>query len=227
VPPTLDRLRASLKFTLWTWAAYWPGGGLLLLNGGLDPISIAFTVSSLLVFLALVFGGALRSSKTGQFRELIVERPIYVLAALALFIAGASFFEFAENLGLLLFATLYFGGIIQCAIRIVQHVGATRQQIFATRADQLLLVVLGTGFFAFLVFMDALLPAFGGGTLGTEAAVVAVGSWANFAYPILVYWAAKPFREPLSWAHFAPGGKGTPAAAKRRRKRAPAPFKAS
>ena len=38
-PPTLDRFRSALKFSLWTWALYWPGGGLLLLMGGLDLVS--------------------------------------------------------------------------------------------------------------------------------------------------------------------------------------------
>ncbi len=94
-----DRFRTALKFTLWTWAAYWPGGGLILL-----------------------------------------------------------------------------------------------------------LLVL-TGFFSTMVFLDALLPTVGADTLGTAATVVVLGSGVNLLYPVLLLYAARPFREPMSWSYLARRGR--------------------
>jgi hypothetical protein len=200
IPPTLARFRSALKFTLWTWAAYWPGGGLLLLVGGLDPISIAVTASSLLVFIALILGGAFNGEvPSSSWKEFLMERPIYLLAILATFIVVASVLPSAEGLGLSLFAGAYLAGMTVAIVRLVAHVRATGENPMKSRADQAFLVLGFTVVFAFLVFWDALIPLLGGSESSTPAPIVALGSWIQLLYPVTLMVATRPLREPLSW----------------------------
>lgn len=225
-PRTLDRLRGALKFSLWTWALYWPGGGLLLLLGGLDPIGILVTFGSLGTFLALMAGGALRADSSRTMKEFLVERPLYLVAALVALVVVAALVPSMEGFALLLFASTWFGGLLMSAKRLVEHVRAQGEGVWKSRADQLLVVLALAGFFSLLVFLDALLPIVNGSTLGSPSALVAVCTWVNLLYPVLVMVASRPFREPLRW----PGRRepAAPVAAPVRRKaKGPAPFRAS
>lgn len=217
-----------MKFSLWTWALYWPGGGLLLLIGGLDPISLVVTLLSLAAFIAMLASGALRADSSRTMKEFFLERPLYLVAALAAFIAIAAIVPSVEGFALLVFATTWFGGLALTATRLVEHVrgGAGGGSFWRAKADQLLLVLGMAGFFSALVFLDALLPIVAGGaTLGSPSALVAIGTWMNLLYPGFVLLASRPFREPLTW----PSRKDRVKAAARRRKtsKAPAPFRAS
>jgi hypothetical protein len=100
-PRTLDRFRAAMKFSLWTWALYWPGGGLLLMVGGLDPISISITLLSLAAFVMMLATGALRADSSRTIKEFLIERPLYLVVALAAFVALAAVVPNIESFALL------------------------------------------------------------------------------------------------------------------------------
>lgn len=225
-PRSLDRFRTALKFSLWTWALYWPGGGLLLLLGGLDLVSVLVTFGSLATFVGLLATGALRADSSHTLKEFLLERPLYLVAALIVLIVVAALVPSAEGFALLLFAALWFGGLAVASARLLEHVRAQGLGIWGSRADQLLIVFALSGFFSALVLLDALLPIFAdGATLGSPSGLVAVSTWANLAFPVLVLVASRPFRDPLRW----PSRKDpAPVAAPRRRKaKEPLPFRAS
>ena len=201
VSPTLDRFRTALKFSLWAWALYWPGGGLLLLGGGLDPISIAVTLGCVLAFVALLAGGALRTTTSRTMKEFFLERPLYLVALLALFIGFAGLLPALENGGLLLFSACWLGAIGLVAYRWREHVRAAGMPVWSSKADQPFLVFGMVGLAAVAVFLDALLPVLAGKdtTLGMPSAAVAVCSWLSILYPPMVLLVTRPFREPLSF----------------------------
>ena len=226
-PATLDRFRTSLKFSLWTWALYWPGGGLLLLWGGLDPISILVTALALGGFVAMVATGALRATSSHTMKEFFLERPLYLLAPFVLLVVLAALMPASiEGVALLLFATCWFGSLALCAARLVEHVRSQGKTLWQAHADQLLIVFSLAGFFSALVFLDALLPILAdGATLGSPSGLVAVSTWMGLLYPALVLLASRPFREPLRRPKLE---KRDPVAAARRRKATePQPFRAS
>lgn len=227
--PSLDRFRTAMKFSLWTWALYWPGGGLLLLWGGLDPIGIAVTFTSLAAFVFLLASGALRADSSRNMKQFMLERPLYLVGALVLLIAIAAVFPSVEGFGLLLFASLWFGGLALSGKRLLEHLRADGRGVLESRADQLLLVFVLAAFFSALVFLDALLPLMSdGATLGSPATLVAVCTWMNLLYPAMVLVASRPFREPLRLRFWRRAPEPVVAAAPRRRKsEAPKPFRAS
>lgn len=189
-----------MKFSLWTWALYWPGGGLLLMMGGLEPISLTITLLSLTAFIAMLASGALRADSSRTMKEFLVERPLYLVVALAAFIAIAALLPSIEGIALLIFATSWFGGLALSTVRLVEHVRSTGQSFWHSKADQLIIVFAMAGFFSALVFLDALLPVIArGATLGSPSGLVAVSTWANLLYPGFILIASKPFREPLRW----------------------------
>lgn len=224
-PPTLDRFRSAMKFSLWTWALYWPGGGLLLLMGGLDPVSILVTALSLAAFIALLSTGALRADSSRTIKEFLLERPLYLVVALAMFIGIAAIVPDIEGVALFIFASTWFGGLGLAGIRLVEHVHAMGLSFWRSKADQLLVVLGMAGFFSALVFLDALLPLIAdGASLGSPSTLVAVSTWMNLLYPGFVLIASKPFRETLQW----PSRKRRMQAAKRRKAaKGPLPFRAS
>lgn len=200
LPATLDRFRTALKFSLWAWALYWPGGGLLLLAGGLDPVSILVTAGCVLAFIALVATGALRTTSSRTLRDLFLERPLYLVALLAAFIAFASLLPALENAGLLLFSGVWLAAVGLVAYRWYEHVRAERVDVWRSKADQPFVVFGMVGFAALAVFLDAFVPLFMGhsASIGMPAPAVAVVSWVSLLYPPLVLVASRPFREPLS-----------------------------
>lgn len=228
-PLTLDRFRSALRFSLWTWALYWPGGGLLLLMGGLDLVSVLVTFGSLATFVGLMVTGALKADSSHTMKEFLLERPLYLVGALILLIVVAAVIPSVEGFALLLFATLWFGGLSVAARRLIEHVRAEGQGVWGSRADQLLIAFAIAAFFSALVFLDALLPLVANGaTIGSPAMLVAVSTWANLAYPVLVLVASKPFRDPLRWpSRKDPGAPLASAAQRRRKAKEPLPFRAS
>ena len=230
-PATLDRFRSALKFSLWTWALYWPGGGLLLLMGGLDLLSVLVTFGSLATFVGLLVTGALKADSSRTMKEFLLERPLYLVAALVVLIVVAAVMPSIEGFALLLFASLWFGGLAVSSARLVEHVRAEGKGVWSSRADQLLIVFAIAGFFSALVFLDALLPLVANGaTLGSPSMLVAVCTWANLLYPVLVLVASRPFREPLRWpsrADRVAADKLVTAAPRRRKAKEPQPFRAS
>lgn len=224
----LDRLRTALKFSLWTWALYWPGGGLLLLYGGLDPISIAVTLGSATAFVLLLATGALKADSSRTMKEFFLERPLYLLAGLIVLIVLAAIVPSVEGFALLAFAALWFGGLALGAKRLVEYLRDEGKTVWASRADQLFLVFALAAFFGALVFLDALLPILANGaTLGSPAMLVAVCTWMNLLYPGLVLVASRPFREPLRVKFWKREPAGPVAAPRRRKTKQPQPFRAS
>lgn len=197
---TLDRFRVALRFSLWTWALYWPGGGLLLLYGGLDPVSIAVTLASLTSFVLMLATGALKADASRTMKEFFLERPLYLVAGLVVLVVAAALMPSVEGFALLLFAGAWFGGLVMAARRLVEHLRQNRLGVWSSKADQLLLVFGLAAVFSALVLLDALLPIVAdGATLGSPAAVVIVCTWANLLYPAFVLIASRPFREPLKF----------------------------
>ena len=195
---TLDRFRTALKFSLWAWALYWPGGGLLLLLGGLDPVSIAVTFLSLGSFVLLLSAGALRTTSSRTAWDFVLERPIYLIAAFVLLLVVGQAVDPLQDIGLGVFATALLAGIVLCAVRLLAHV---RQEhggsVLRAGADQALLLFALAGFGAFCVSYDAVADALVGDTLGFSAATVAMMNWLNLLYPPLVLLATRGLREPL------------------------------
>lgn len=193
---SLDRFRIAMKFSLWAWFFYWPGGGLLLLWGGLDLASILVTLGSLAAFVLVLRAGALDSTSSRNIKEFLLERPLYLVLAFVLVIIGGALFSPLENVGLGLFATLYLGGLVFLGVRLVEHLRETDQPVFKSGADQMFILLALTGFAAFLVAVDALLAAFST-SLPAVPSTVAVFNWLNLVYPPLLLVASRPFREPL------------------------------
>jgi hypothetical protein len=222
---SLDRFRVALRFSLWTWALYWPGGGLLLLYGGLDPVSIAVTLASLGSFVLMLATGALKADASRTMKEFFLERPLYLVAGLVVLVVLAALVPSVEGFALLLFAGAWFGGLVLAAKRLFEHLQQGKLGVWGSKADQLFIVFGLAALFSALVFLDALLPIVAGGaTLGSPSGVVAVSTWANLLYPAFVLIASRPFREPLKW----PSRKGKAAEpAKPRKSKAPQPFRAS
>lgn len=227
--PTVDRLRIAMRFSLWTWALYWPGGGLLLLYGGLDPISIAVTFGSLGAFIFLLASGTLKADSSRTMKQFLVERPLYLLAALVVLIVLAGIVPSAEAVALLIFAGLWFGGLAYTAVRLHEHMRADGRGVWTSRTDQMYLVIGLSAVFSLFVLLDALIPILAGDdsvTTGTPEAFVAICTWMNLLYPGLVLVAARPFRAPIKWRFW----KRTPdpmAAPRRKKSSEPRPFRAS
>lgn len=196
---TLDRFRVAMRFSLWTWAAYWPAGGLLLIAGGLDPVSLAVVLGSFATFVLLLVTGVLKADASRTMKEFLVERPLYLIALVVVLALAAPFILPVADLGLALFATAYLGGIVLMGVRMALHLRTTGQGAFASRADQVFIVVGLTGFTSLLVFLDAWLPLFGGPTVGGSSTAVALANWVNLLYPPMLMLASRPFRAPMRW----------------------------
>jgi hypothetical protein len=195
---SVDQFRTALKFSLWAWALYWPGGGLILMAGGLDPISIAVTVGCVLVFIAMLAGGALRTTSSRNVRELFLERPLYLVAGLVFFIAFSSLLPALDNAGLLLFSAVWTYALGLVAYRFREHLRQEGLTVWASKADQVFIVLALAGIASLAVLLDAVL-GLGNASLGTAAPVVAVFSWLSLLYPPMMLVATRPFREPLTF----------------------------
>ncbi len=195
---TLEGLRSAMKFSMWTWAAYWPGGGLMLLAGGMtDPISIVVALLATAGLLLVLTTGALRVPPTERMtaRQWLLERPIYLLVILVVCAAAGSFVQGAPNIGLSVFSALFAASIVLCIVRLKAHLDATRAGVFASGADQTFMLLGMVGVMAFIVFADSL----SAGGIGTPGPIVAILNWVQLLYPPLLLVAARPFRERLEW----------------------------
>jgi hypothetical protein len=193
---SLERTRIALKFSLWTWAAYWPAMGVMLLASGMrDPVSMAVALLSLSAFFLVASGGALRASSSRNVREFLVERPIYLVAAVVLFLIGGSFFNPIARAGMVLFAGLYFGGLAFLFYRLVAYARESGRGLFGARVDQPLLVLAMMLVAAFFVLFDA----FPGAGIGNSESSVAILNWLNLGYPVLILVATRGLREPLAF----------------------------
>lgn len=196
---SLLRLRAAMKFSLWMWAAYWPGGGILLVVHGLDPISILVGLGALAQFLFLMGLGTLRPDPaySRNLAAFLMERPLYVVFGLVAFLAAGSVFAPATSFALALFSGLQVAGLALVAWRLREYLAERKTRVYAARADQLALVLVITAIPALMVFVDALAMLGYGGGVGNGSATVALANWMNLAYPTLLMVAARPFREPI------------------------------
>ena len=195
-PPTLLRLRAAMKFSLWAWAAYWPGFGVLLALRGMDPISVAvcgFAVAQLVVLWTL---GALRTDPaySRSFKRFLVERPIYFIAALVGILAFSSILGSLVSIGLAVFAGVQVAALGLVVVALRAHLKSTRQGYASSGGDQLLTAVVLCGIPAMAVFVDSFATA---GVLDMSSAMVVLFNVVNLVFPALLLLAARPFREPL------------------------------
>lgn len=193
----LDKFRVALKFSLWTWALYWPGGGILLLTGGLDPISIAVVVGSLATFVALMLTGALSVRSSRTMKQMVMERPLYFIAAVALLAMLTPLIAPAASVGLVLFATVYLGGVVFAGFRLRQYYKVQPEPFSRSGTDQAFVALGLVGFSALLVFLDAWITLFDGDAVSGPPATVALANWVNLLYPPLVMLGTRGLREPL------------------------------
>jgi len=193
-PESLLRVRTALKLTLWAWAAYWPAMGAMLLLGGMrDPVSVAVALASLAAFVLVLRAGAVDATASRSARELLLERPIYLVAgAIVVLFVGAAVPALA-SLGLATFALAFLGSLVLLAVRLVAHVNATGLSVFAAHADEMLLVIALSLPGALLVAFDAIVPS----GAGNSAPSVALLNWLGLSYPLLALLASRGLREPL------------------------------
>jgi len=193
-PPHLLRVRTALKLSLWTWMAYWPAMGLMLLLGGMrDPVSVTVALASGAALVLLLRSGALDATASRNARELLLERPTYLLAAAVLVLLLGAALPGVAHLGLALFSVAYVASLVLLAVRVVAHANASGKSVFAAHADELLLVVAMSLPGALLVAYDALVPS----GAGNPAASVAALNWIGLSYPLLALVASRGLREPL------------------------------
>ncbi|MFO1533688.1 MAG: hypothetical protein ABR562_08375 [Thermoplasmatota archaeon] len=188
---TLDRTRTAMKFSLWAWACYWPAMGVMLVLGGMrDPVSVAVVALSTLAFVVLIRSGALRATSSRTMKEFLVERPIYLVAALVVFLVlGATVPVFA-NLGLGLFSGIFLASLVLVGVRLAAYVDATREGVFRTRADQVFLLLLIVAPCTAIVFVDAL---GGSGVLGDNMQGIAAVNWIGLALLVSVQSEARTY----------------------------------
>ncbi len=197
--PTLGPLRSAMKFSMWTWAAYWPGGGLMLLAAGMmDPVSIAVALFAMGGLLLVLATGALRTESQGKMtaRQWLLERPIYLLVLLVVCTAGAAFIESSANIGLFVFSGLFVASIVLCIVRLRAHVRQQGLGLFSSGADQTFLLFGMVGLMGLIVFLDSVLVA----GVDSPAPMVALLNWVQLLYPPLLLVAARPFREKLNFS---------------------------
>ncbi len=184
---------------MWTWALYWAGGGLLLLLGGLDPVSLIFLGLCIAQFAIVMRGGALRPDASRNMREFMLERPFYLIGALVLLVFLAPVFSPLENGGMAAFSALHLGALVLCIVRLRQHLRANNLAVFASKADQAFILFGLMCVPALLVFLDAWIPLFGGTEIGGTQSSVAGVTWLSFFYPAGLLLAVRPFRAPLDF----------------------------
>lgn len=188
-----------MKLSLWAWALYWPGGGLLLLLGGFQPAILVVTLASFAAFVALLWTGALRADSSRSMKEFVLERPLYLVLALVVLALAAPLLSIVANVGFALFSAVYLASLVLVAVRLWQHLQATGQGVLASKADQTFIALGLVGISTFLIFADAWGSILFGAWIGGTAMSVATVNWVNLLYPPLMLVATRPFREPLQW----------------------------
>lgn len=209
-PTTLLRLRAAMKFSLWAWAAYWPGFGIILAFQGMDPVSLAvcaFAIAQFVVFLRL---GVLRPDPaySRTLRSYLVERPIYLVFGLLVVLLLSSALSSVTNIGMTVASGFQLAALILLAR--AAHAHASAQGGYrASKVDQVLLTVLMCVVPALAVFIDSFRPE---GVLGTSGQMVIVLNVVNLAFPVLLMLASRALREPLARRNARKSGIPAPAA---------------
>jgi hypothetical protein len=208
-PAPIDQVRTAVRFSLWSWAAYWPAMGLMLLLGGMrDPISVAVVVLSLGSFAILATMGALRTTSSRTMKEFLLERPFYLIAGVILAIGLGALVPTAAKLGLGVFSAVLLASLLLLGYRLVRYVDAQGVGVFRAKADQMFLLLLIVVPATLAVLYDAVVA----GGLGNPPATVAAVNWIGLAYPALLLLASRPLREPLQLVRVkrAPKADGKP-----------------
>ncbi|HET6398837.1 MAG TPA: hypothetical protein VFH47_04720 [Candidatus Thermoplasmatota archaeon] len=192
----LDRFRTSLKATLWCWALYWPGGGLLLLYGGLDPLSLLVVGGSLTCFLLLLAGGALDATSSRNIREFLLERPLYLVALLIVLLALVPLTNIVEDAGLLAFSALFFASVVVAVRRLMLLQQARGGNAVRAGTDEAFLALAVGLLFSAVLFVDTLL-GLSDRRLPMGAHAVAFANWLNLVFPGILLLGTRRLREPL------------------------------
>lgn len=193
-PQPIDQVRTAMRFSLWTWAAYWPAMGLMLLLGGMrDPVSIAVVALSTAAFAALAAMGALRTTASRTIKEFLLERPFYLIAGAVVAVALGALVPTAAKFGLGVFAAVSVASLLLLGWRLVRYVDEQGVGVFRAKADQMFLLLLITVPAQLAVLYDAVVA----GGLNNPAVTVAAVNWVGLAYPALLLLASRPLREPL------------------------------
>lgn len=196
-PTHQDRFLTAMKFSIWAWALYWPGGGLLLAGGGLGWAAVLITLGTAGVFVGLLATGALQPSRSHRVKQFITERPLYLLVLLLGMVVASNLASAFENPGLFLFASIYLAGLSLTLTRLVQWMRATGENPFQARTDQTFIVVGMALLGAFFIWLDATLPLLGGSAVGGTSTTVILVNWVSLLYPPLLMVATRPFRDRL------------------------------
>lgn len=191
-----SRVRMATKFSLWAWALYWPGGGVMIFMGGMPIASILLTIGSLLCFLGLILYGQLGTEDSNNRLQLFMERPLYlvgVLFALAIF---APLVGILAVIGLHLFATLLMVGTGFLLYTLIRFDASHEGSPYAHKTDQMYIAA-GIGFLAaFIMTLDSIFYAAGAPFIQSGIGVAGV-NWMGILYPVFVLVASRGIMAPL------------------------------
>lgn len=191
------RYRTSLKFTLWTWALYWFGGGMMLISSMRDPVSlIIMALSGLSLVLLMLFGG-LNIKDSHNMKEFLLERPIYLIAGFIVVAILAPIFTGLQNTALAIFAAFF---LLSLGLQFARAIQLTRDQggnPILARTDQVVIVLALSMFCSLLIFIDGMAQAMDMGGVGNSASSGAFVNIVSLAYPALILLASRGLRDPL------------------------------
>lgn len=189
-------VRIATKFSLWTWALYWPGGGLMLLFGGLDWISVIVTLASLATFLGLMFYGQLDSEDSKNRWQFLLERPMYLVLLFFAMLTLVPLIGALASIGIAVYGVILFGGCSYLLWTLVQFDRSNEGTPFKHRTDQMYMAAGIAWFSSFIIVVDGIMFA-SGAPLVKSAVGVAIVNWGGILYPIMVLAASRGIMAPL------------------------------
>lgn len=194
-------IRIATKFSLWAWAFYWPGGGLMLLFGGLDVASVLVTLVSFLTFLALMFFGQLDTDDSKSRLQFLLERPLYLVLAFFTVLALVPVIGALATIGIAVYGVVLFAGCTHLLVTLVRFDRANDGSAFSHRTDQMYIAAGVACFSSLIIVLDGILFA-SGVPLIQNGVGVAVINWGGILFPVMVLAAGRGILAPLRKPRF-------------------------
>lgn len=194
-------IRIATKFSLWAWAFYWPGGGLMLLFGGLDVASILVTLASFLTFLGLMLFGQLDTEDSKNRLQFLLERPLYLVLVFFAVLAFVPVIGALATIGIAVYGLILLAGCTYLLVMLVRFDRAHEGTAFAHKTDQMYIAAGVTWFSSLIIVLDGILFASGVPLVQGNVAIGAV-NWGGILYPIMVLAAGRGILAPLRKPRF-------------------------
>jgi hypothetical protein len=189
-------VRIALKFSLWAWAFYWPGGGLMLLFGGLDVLSVVVTLLSLGTFLSMMFFGQLDAEDSKSRWQFFLERPLYLVLLFFGMMAIVPIIGVLASIGIAVYGVILLGGCTYLIVTLVRFDRAHEGRAYDHKTDQLYIAAGIAWVSSFIIVVDGLMYA-AGAPLIESAVGVAVVNWGGILYPVTAFAASRGIQSPL------------------------------